>query len=290
MKPSFFKNENLATLSPLNRLLLPALWCMADREGRLEDRPLRIKAEAFPYDACDIDKMLNKLADFQDPFIIRYQVDSKRYIQVVKASAHFHPHPNEVASIIPPPPPSTLPPMVKGLHPKVKVLLPIPEPLGLNPLSPILKSESPLTESMPPRGGFEIVWKDYPRREGKKTAERHYNASVKTMQDFLDLKNALSNYLSQLQANRTEMQFTKMGATWFNNWRDYVGYKVNHSQILKAPTLPVKPKAIEAYTEPSYADLKAMHEDRIKAMGPCALDGCQVCMTESPKTIEEISK
>jgi len=36
----------------LARLLYPGLWMLADREGRLEDRPLRIKAEILPYDTC----------------------------------------------------------------------------------------------------------------------------------------------------------------------------------------------------------------------------------------------
>src|SRR5262244_3073085 len=49
IKPGIFKNELLGAADPLLTLLFEGLWCMADREGRLEDRPLRIKAEIFPY-------------------------------------------------------------------------------------------------------------------------------------------------------------------------------------------------------------------------------------------------
>jgi hypothetical protein len=48
IKPGFFKNEVLGTAVPILSLLFSGLWGLADREGRLEDRPLRIKAEIFP--------------------------------------------------------------------------------------------------------------------------------------------------------------------------------------------------------------------------------------------------
>ena len=49
IKPSFFMNEDLGQADPLVSLLFISLWCLADREGRLEDRPLKIKAQTFPY-------------------------------------------------------------------------------------------------------------------------------------------------------------------------------------------------------------------------------------------------
>ena len=63
IKPSFFLNEDLATLPYEARLLFIGLWCVADREGRLEDRPRRLKAELFPYDDIDLDPLLGKLAE-----------------------------------------------------------------------------------------------------------------------------------------------------------------------------------------------------------------------------------
>ena len=43
IKPGFFKNEFLAEMPCEVRLLFIGLWTLADREGRLEDRPKRIK-------------------------------------------------------------------------------------------------------------------------------------------------------------------------------------------------------------------------------------------------------
>jgi hypothetical protein len=55
IKPGFFKNEILGTLEPLVGLTFAGLWTLADKRGRLEDRPIRIKGELFPYlDSVDV--------------------------------------------------------------------------------------------------------------------------------------------------------------------------------------------------------------------------------------------
>ncbi len=108
IKPGFFLNDKLAECEPLARLLFAGLWCIADREGRLEDRPKRIKAEILPYDDCDVDQLLNQLAE--RGFIIRYEVDGSRYIQVTNFSKHQNPHVREAASTLPPPPGNELAP------------------------------------------------------------------------------------------------------------------------------------------------------------------------------------
>lgn len=100
IKPAIMANEDLAELMPAERLLFIYLWMLADREGRLEDRPKRIKAEAFPYDDVDVDDMLDNLQGAG--FLIRYTVDSKRFIQIINFTKHQRPHNNETASDIPP--------------------------------------------------------------------------------------------------------------------------------------------------------------------------------------------
>lgn len=105
IKPSFFDNELLGGLSPLTRLLFIGLWGQADRAGRLEDRPLRLKKNILGYDdvtVADVDDMLESLN--KNGFIIRYQVEDRRYIQVTKFEKHQNPHIKEKPSEIPPPP------------------------------------------------------------------------------------------------------------------------------------------------------------------------------------------
>lgn len=66
---------------------------------------------------------------------------------------------------------------------------------------------------------FEMLWDNYPNKDGKKEALRHFKSSVKTDQDWLDIQKALKNYL---QSERVSKNFIKNGSTWFNNWRDWV--------------------------------------------------------------------
>lgn len=101
IKPGFFANEDLAECDPLARLLFAGLWCLADREGRLEDRPKRIRAEILPYDMCDAEDLLNQLQD--RGFILRYSHGEGRFIQVLKFNSHQNPHMKEAKSSIPAP-------------------------------------------------------------------------------------------------------------------------------------------------------------------------------------------
>ena len=102
IKHDFFLNEHLAELSPQVRLLYIGLWLCCDREGRIEDRPKKLKAEIFPYEDYDIDNMLDELAMGDDPFIIRYTVDGENYIWIPKFTKHQSIHPKEQKSVFPP--------------------------------------------------------------------------------------------------------------------------------------------------------------------------------------------
>ena len=101
IKPDFFINDEIAELDPLLRLFFVGLWTQADREGRMEDRPKRLKVSVMPYDACDAEAMLQELAE--SGHIIRYEVGNRKYIQVVNFLKHQMPHYKEVPSIIPAP-------------------------------------------------------------------------------------------------------------------------------------------------------------------------------------------
>lgn len=101
LKPSFFKNEQLVELDFWVRLLFAGLWTLADREGRLEDRPKKIKMELFPADDVDVNHGLQQLHD--SGFILRYEAGGSKYIQIVKFLEHQNPHVKEAPSIIPTP-------------------------------------------------------------------------------------------------------------------------------------------------------------------------------------------
>lgn len=255
LKPAIFKNEILARLGPWHFILFEGLWCLADRDGRLEDRPERIEAEIFPFkfQKVDIGTLLQGLSDASPAFILRYARDGGRYIQVVNFKGHQRPHVNEEESKIPPAfktisttkDESTCHQGNDHLSPRRPESLSSDSP-SLTPDSqttPLSEPPKPVASDLPPFGSlFQNIWNRYPKRDGKKAAERHFRVSVKTPQDWLDIQKALANYL---RSETVKKGFIKNGSTWFNNWRDFVDYKVVASTVVKAPPVPVKPRVPE---------------------------------------------
>lgn len=147
IKPGLFKNELLGVADPLLTLLFQSLWCLADRDGKLEDRPLRIKAETFPYrEGLDVNGYLTELARLG--FICRYSVSGIDYIQVLNFSKHQNPHNTEKKSEIPNMPeesascPLTVKPTLNNVTSRA-------DSLNLIPDSPILIPD-PLPASVTP--------------------------------------------------------------------------------------------------------------------------------------------
>ncbi len=102
IKPEFFLDEEIAGLQPLTRILFVGLWTQADRSGRLEDRPARIKAQALPYDSVDLEALLTELET--GGFIQRYDAEGRSLIQIRTFDKHQRPHPREEGSKFPSPP------------------------------------------------------------------------------------------------------------------------------------------------------------------------------------------
>lgn len=98
IKPEFFTSEDICSLSPLARLLYVALWCEADREGRLSWKPRTFKLRYFPADDCDIDALARELV--ASGLVIPY---GDGYAYIPKFSNHQHINPRESASTLPEP-------------------------------------------------------------------------------------------------------------------------------------------------------------------------------------------
>lgn len=126
IKPGFFTNDVLGELPALTRLLFAGLWVICDREGRVEDRPKKIRAEVLPYDVCDANEMLDSL--MSTGFIARYVSGGISVIQVLGWGKHQNPHVKEA--------PSTLPAMEQHQTSTIQEpdsAQPLPEPTGLIP-------------------------------------------------------------------------------------------------------------------------------------------------------------
>lgn len=101
IKPGFFSNDDLVELPFEGRLLFIGIWTIADRAGRLLDRPKKIKMDLFPADDVNVDSLLDQLAE--RGFLRRYEAEGMKCIQVTNWAKHQNPHFKEVASALPEP-------------------------------------------------------------------------------------------------------------------------------------------------------------------------------------------
>jgi hypothetical protein len=99
IKPGVFRNELLSERPAIERLLFIGLWTLADREGRVEDRPKRIRLDLFPLDDYDVNEGLDSLASMG--FVRRYMVGGKSVIQIENFLKHQTPHGTERDSELP---------------------------------------------------------------------------------------------------------------------------------------------------------------------------------------------
>ena len=109
---------------------------MADREGRLEDRPLRIHASINPYrPSASTVQALDWLV--QEGFVIRYAVAGIGYLAVANFRDHQQPHIKEAPSKIPcPPEPQDNQEVVPVPDEHGASTVPIPESPALAALNP----------------------------------------------------------------------------------------------------------------------------------------------------------
>ncbi len=208
LKPAFFDNEVLAELGPYAMLLFAGLWTIADREGRLEDRPKRIKAKLFPYTDVEVEPLLNSLNS--NGFIYRYVIEGETFICIPTWHKHQTPHQKEQASIIPAPDKSGASPVQvqdksetsnnpEQVLPKSRI------PLTLNPctltlntdapdsneslkLVPIKPKKAPGELSKEQQAWFEEFWVLYWRKDAKKAGAAAFAKQIKSVEDWTACK------------------------------------------------------------------------------------------------------
>lgn len=103
IKPEFFYSEQVTRVSHTARLLFVGMWTLADREGRLEWSPRKIRAQLFPYEEqLQIFPFVEELVEAR--LIWLYESGDSTYACIPGFTKHQRPHPKEPASILPPPP------------------------------------------------------------------------------------------------------------------------------------------------------------------------------------------
>lgn len=217
LHPDFFSDEDLGLLPYETRLTYAGLWCYADREGRLEDRPKFLKAMLFPYNDISIEEQLDILANPKNsgkPFIQRYQADGKALIQIIEWDKYQHPHHTERESGIPP-----YKPPLKNKD-KIKIKIKIKE----HEVNPRLNNGEVTVKERLSDKDFELLWKIYPQRHGKKVGKKEcldYFLQAISREEFPSLMVAVENYAVSKDAiegyAKDPIRFLKK-----DRWKDWI--------------------------------------------------------------------
>ncbi len=241
IKPGLFTNEVLGQADPAFTVLFVGLWCVADREGRLEDRPVRLRAALLPYrPEFDMEAALSWLQHVG--FIDRYNVDGVAIIQVIKFAEHQRPHHNEVPSVLP----SKV--VASAVHPGRKRAPPkngqgekgfalIPDSLLSDPPSPDadpgLRIPDPPLTALPPKADvdaskyWEAICKAYPKGTGGQRWATGKKLAVKLVTEGRATWNLLYRNvcayaeLCHLQTRKpldVRNYFSESDEPWSNSW------------------------------------------------------------------------
>lgn len=208
IKPGFFLNEQLAELPYEDRLLFIGLWTQADRAGRLEDRPLRLKATLFPYDDLMIDDCLGRLA--HAGLILRYERGGMRLIAIPSWEKHQQPHFKEIPSELPAPD-----------QPEARLVLAAQEQEGKGTGREQEGNGTP-TRADALREGFDQFWSLYPRKTGKDAAWRIWLRLKPSPAMTTDMLAAIREQQVSPQWVKDGGQFIPHPRTWLNQgrWQD----------------------------------------------------------------------
>lgn len=226
IKPGLYKNEDLAECSIWARFIFPGLWMLADREGRLEDRPRRIKGELLPFDIQDAEPLLKELEAHS--FIIRYQNSDGAFIQISKFKEHQTPHYSEKPSVIKPHDFQETSQHEEPLKPEKSGEVPSLRG-GHNPLTPDCLNPSSLNPDCLKKIGSakrrtQIPNEFFPNDTGLQAIQK----------TNLDLKVELSKFMDHHKAKGSVM------ADWQAAWRTWVSNGVKFAPTQKQATTSFK--------------------------------------------------
>jgi hypothetical protein len=236
IKPTFFKDDDLAEFDFYIRYAYAGLWVYADKAGRLEDNKRLLKAEIFPYDDIDMEEILTLLAMEKKskhlPFILRYKYGRRGFIQIVNWN-HQRPHSTEKESLLPPPTEEVL----NKYNLKIELYIInsdieyINNKYGIdikhNSIGSLSKANSYITVSPQLlQARLEEFWSIYPKRNGRKAGKQEcidfISKNFKTEEELSQLIAATKNYANCKQAKenyaKDPIRFLKK-----DYWKDWLG-------------------------------------------------------------------
>jgi hypothetical protein len=100
INPEFFTDTKTGRLSPTSQILFIGLWCLADREGYVENDPDFIKIQILPYAKSSIKNNLQELV--ASKLVMTCNYNGKNLLYITNFLKHQPIHPHEAKSPYPP--------------------------------------------------------------------------------------------------------------------------------------------------------------------------------------------
>lgn len=76
---------------------------------------------------------------------------------------------------------------------------------------------------------FELIYEQYPRKEGKSKGMKICKAQIKSEREFSDLKLAIENYSKHVEGR--DKKYIKQFSSFMSEWRDWVDFKPETSEL-----------------------------------------------------------
>jgi hypothetical protein len=205
IKPEFFTSEDIVELSPFARLLYIAIWCEADREGRLAWKPKTFKLRYFPADEVNIDELCNELISRG---LVKLYGNGLAFVPTFLD--HQHVNPRESASVLPDPADAS----ITRRHASAR-----DSDAQVGREGKEIKEHASLTQT-----SFERFWETYPKKKSRGDAEKAWNA-IKPNEHLVDqILQAVQRAKTSAQWQKDAGQFIPYPASWLRDkgWLDEI--------------------------------------------------------------------
>jgi hypothetical protein len=202
IKPEFFTSEDIVGLTPFARLLYIALWCEADRDGRMVWKPKTFKIRYLPADECDIQALCQELLDAG---LVRLYGDG--FAVIPAFSDHQHINPREAVSVLPEPDASST------RRPRVNHASTRDSDVQVG------RERKGKEEKTHDASGFDAFWGTYPNRKAKQDAVKAWQKLSPDASLQAIILTAVAVQSQSADWRKDGGRFIPHAATWLNGQR-----------------------------------------------------------------------
>jgi hypothetical protein len=214
IKPEFWDDEKLATVSRDARLTFIGLWTYSDDFGVVKGSTVWLMRRIYPYEQIKpelFEKWLSELENLKVRAIIPFVASGEKFYYIRNFTKHQVINKPSKEHRNPEPPVGLL-----EDYGSTTVVLPDEEKL---------KEKKDNTTSHPPNPpalGFDIFWKSYPKKLGKGDAEKIWKKIKPTSALVEQMLQAIELQKLSTQWTKDGGQFIPYPATWLNQkrWED----------------------------------------------------------------------